>query len=408
MAILAQCPICRNIQSLRNKKCKCGEDLDSAKRSQRVKYWLQYRLPGGKQRKEYVGVFEGLNGNSIEDARTAHDKRKTQKKEKRLLDIKSESKMTFNELTDWYLNLKTVKKLTSYNRVKIALNNFNKVFGGKRVNKIMPVDLENYQEGREEQGLSPATIDMETTISKTMVNKAFDNEIVEGRVLKAFRVINRKLKKGSNARTRTLSFEEYLRLIAVAPIHQRATIVIAFNTGMRIGEIRTLKWSYIDTENGFIKLPKTATKERKERLIPINYHVNAILNELPRALHHNFVITYKGESIKDIGGLKRSFKTACKNAEIPCGRKTPNGLTFHDIRRTVKTNMLNAGIDKVHRDMIIGHSLKGMDVHYIVPDEDALKEAMEKYTKWLDVKSANVTQTVTQNEKIDRIEADKS
>jgi hypothetical protein len=43
-----------------------------------------------------------------------------------------------------------------------------------------------------------------------------------------------------------------------------------------------------------------------------------------------------------------------------------------------------------------------------VPDEDALKEAMEKYTRWLDVKSANVTQTVTQNEKIDRIEADKA
>ena len=365
-------------------------------------------VPGGKQRKEYVGAFKDLNCHSLEDARTAASKRKTQKKEKRLLDIKSDSKMTFNELTDWYLNLKTVKKLSSFNRVKIALNNFNKIFGRKRVNKIMPVDLENYQEGREDQGLSPATIDMETTIAKTMVNKAFDNDIVEGRVLKAFRVINRKLKKGSNARTRTLSFEEYLKLIGVSPIHQRAAIIIAFNTGMRIGEIRTLKWSYIDTENGFIRLPKIATKERKERLIPINHHVKAILSELPRALHHNFVITYKGEAIKDIGGLKRSFKTACKNAKIPCGRKTLNGLTFHDIRRTVKTNMLNAGIDKVHRDMIIGHSLKGMDVHYMVADEDALKEAMVKYTKWLDVKTANVTQTVTQNEINDKAQVDKA
>ena len=29
--------------------------------------------------------------------------------------------------------------------------------------------------------------------------------------------------------------------------------------------------------------------------------------------------------------------------------------------------MLNAGVDKVHRDVILGHSLRGMDIHYIEP-----------------------------------------
>lgn len=82
MAILQQCPICRNVQSLRNKRCKCGEDLDSAKRSQHVKYWLKYRLPGGKQVKEYVGTFESLNGHSIEDAKKAEADIKRQKPKK--------------------------------------------------------------------------------------------------------------------------------------------------------------------------------------------------------------------------------------------------------------------------------------------------------------------------------------
>jgi len=73
MAVLAECPICHRKQSNKNKKCKCGEDLDQAKRSKRVKYWIKYRLPGGKQRKEFVGK-------SIEDARAADGKRKRQKK----------------------------------------------------------------------------------------------------------------------------------------------------------------------------------------------------------------------------------------------------------------------------------------------------------------------------------------
>ena len=76
MAILAKCPICRRKQSIRNKKCKgCGEDLDQAKKSGRVEYWINYLLPNGKQRREPVGT-------SIEDARAADGKRKAQKKGK--------------------------------------------------------------------------------------------------------------------------------------------------------------------------------------------------------------------------------------------------------------------------------------------------------------------------------------
>ena len=80
-----------------------------------------------------------------------------------------ESKMTFQELTDWYLDLKTVKKLKSYKRVESAFNRFNDTFGNMIVGDIKPVFLENYQEDREGQGISAATIDMEISIAKTMV-----------------------------------------------------------------------------------------------------------------------------------------------------------------------------------------------------------------------------------------------
>ena len=43
-----------------------------------------------------------------------------------------------------------------------------------------------------------------------------------------------------------------------------------------------------------------------------------------------------------------------------------------------------AGIDKVYRDMILGHSLRGMDIQYMSPSEDDLHRAMAKYTEWLD------------------------
>ena len=98
MAVLAECPICHKKQGAKNKLCACGEDLDKAKRSKRVRYWIKYRLPGGKQRKEAVGY-------SVEEARDADGKRRVQKREKRIFDIKPEAKMTFKQLGEWYKEL---------------------------------------------------------------------------------------------------------------------------------------------------------------------------------------------------------------------------------------------------------------------------------------------------------------
>jgi len=175
---------------------------------------------------------------------------------------------------------------------------------------------------------------------------------------------------------------------------------------MRKGELRQLQWSHIDRENMFIRLPAKITKEAKDKDIPINSHVKEVLDSVPRALKHDYVFTFKGQPITHKDSLKRSFQTACKNAKIPYGQKTPNGVIFRDIRRTVKTGMADAGIDKVYRDTILGHSLEGMDAHYIVPSEDSLTKAMDQYTEWLNKQIEdvflNVDQTVDQTTKKQR------
>lgn len=67
------------------------------------------------------------------------------------------------------------------------------------------------------------------------------------------------------------------------------------------------------------------------------------------------------------------------------------------MRRTFKTNLLLAGVDRPHRDSILGHSLKGMDVHYIVPSDESLTKAMDRFTDWWDgeLKLQNVDQTLS-------------
>ncbi len=112
MGILAQCPLCKTRQSVKNKVCRtCGEDLDKAKKSKRLVYWINYRLPSGKQK-------QGPVSTSIDEARAADGKKKTQKKEGRLFDIREDARMTFSELSKWYLNLEKVKSKAYYPTVE--------------------------------------------------------------------------------------------------------------------------------------------------------------------------------------------------------------------------------------------------------------------------------------------------
>jgi integrase len=238
---------------------------------------------------------------------------------------------------------------------------------------------------------------MEVDRVGSMIKKAWENDLVGGHTLKVFSKVKRKLKKGSNARKRLISPEEYLKLLAPSPPHLKPILTVAYNTGMRKGELRKLQWRHVDKNGMFLKLTADITKTGEPRDIPINHHVKAVLDTLPRAINHDYVFTYNGKPITHKSGLKRSFKTACTEAKIPYGQKEPNGITFHDIRRTVKTHMLNSGMDKAHRDMIIGHSLQGMDVHYLIPTEDSLREAMDRYTQWLDGRLLDEKASVRQN-----------
>ncbi len=74
MSILAECPTCKKKQAVRNRLCKCGEDLVKAKKSERVRYWIDYYFSDGKRKREPVGF-------SIKDAQAAAGKKKIQKKE---------------------------------------------------------------------------------------------------------------------------------------------------------------------------------------------------------------------------------------------------------------------------------------------------------------------------------------
>jgi len=390
MSLLAECFECKRKQSLRNKKCiECGSDIDKQKRSKKVRYWVNYRLPGGKQRREPVGY-------SIEEAKAAEGKVRGLKFEKRILDVKKDNCMTFKELSEWYLKLDSVKCLASYWLVKITLNKFNSVFGNTFVDQIKPADLENYQAKRKKEGKAPATIDHEIGKAKTVVIKAFYNDLVSGEILKAFKSVKKILKRGEDVRDRILTVDEFKKLEKHSPEHFKPILKTAYYTGMRRGEILTLTWDRVDLQRRVIELRPIDTKNRKRRTIPICSELIETLMALPNRIHeigdHNHVfLSSRGKSYKDI---RKALTKACKSAGIKYGRFIEGGFIFHDLRHTFNTNMRKAGVAESVIMKITGHSTREMFDRYNTVDEEDTKKAVELFENF--VSSVDDTLTKTQ------------
>jgi hypothetical protein len=123
------------------------------------------------------------------------------------------------------------------------------------------------------------------------------------------------------------------------------------------------------------------------RITPTNGYSKEIIRSVLGIVFvtiHGYIITHEGSPITHKSGLKKGFLDACKDGKMPYGRKIPDGITFHDFMRTVKTNMAKACVAGVYREMILVHALTAMDRHYIVGDDESLHAAMDKYTAWLD------------------------
>ncbi len=279
--------------------------------------------------------------------------------------------------------------MARYPILKINLNSFNAVFGDTIVNKLKPVDLENYQAKRKNQGQADSYVDQQIAMARAMINKAFDNDLVSGDIVKVFKRVKKLLKGDANARDRVLSSEEFKRLMDTLPAHTRAIVATGFYTGMRRGEVLNLTWNKVDLKNRVITLEASETKDREKRKIPICDALYSILKETPKAIHDNHVFLYEGKPIKDI---RTSLTRACRDAGIPYGRRIKDGFVFHDTRHCFNTNMRKSGVPESVIMKITGHSTREMFLRYDTVDEVDTRKAVDQMEGFLKSVDQNVDQ----------------
>ena len=144
-------------------------------------------------------------------------------------------------------------------------------------------------------------------------------------------------------------------------------VVLALSTGMRRGEIMTLRWPQIDLVNGRILLFET--NNDTSRAVPLAGRALTMMNELTKVRRIDTDLVFPGEvtqqamttadgkaEIKPVD-LTKPWTTALTKAKIP-------NFRFHDLRHSAASYLAMNGATTIEIAAILGHKTLQMVKRY--------------------------------------------
>jgi integrase len=249
-----------------------------------------------------------------------------------------------------------------------------KPFGAVRAAVFGTRHVQQYIDARRKDKAADSTINRELSI----VRRGFTLAIEMDPPLVTRKIHIPKLKE-NNARQGFLEYDQYVKLRGGLPEPLQAIFVLGYHTGIRLGELRSLRWEQIDFKAGEIKLAGPQTKNREPRTAPIYGEMGAWL-EMQKARRDQtypscpWVFFYCGKRLR---GQLKGWHEACEAAGV-------SGLLFHDLRRSAIRNMERAGIPRNVAMRISGHKTESVYRRYDIVNTRDLKNAavrMEQYLK---------------------------
>ena len=215
-----------------------------------------------------------------------------------------------------------------------------------------------------------------------------------------------------------LEHTEYRRLRQELPEHLRPVLAMGYYTGMRLGEILSLRPPSVDLTNAEIRLDPGTTKNDEPRTIPIASELLEMLRiERARNPQNEFVFMRPGKRIKS---FRKAWNSACVraglgvficrtcqapvSADSKCAecrkakrqaRPKYRGLIFHDLRRTGVRNLVRAGEPERVAMEISKHKTRAVFDRYNIVSARDLKDAATKLEAYLTRQNGDKTATIS-------------
>lgn len=296
---------------------------------------------------------------------------------------KRPQKVYFVDMITEFVNFeRDIKRVREWKTQENRLKKVAELWGDITLDEIKREHLVGLDRHLRSLKRSEATINHYYTLLKSLFNFALkekkftgDNPINEMRYypvnekrreyspeeLKVILEVAEQLEKEAGKRAQ---IQRYIKRIALLLLY----------TGMRLGELINLKWENVKEDK--IIIPRTETKGRKKKVIPITTGIQAILDDLRNSRGENphvipLILSKKGR--EDI-----YTKDILKDLRARTGIKD---FDFHTLRHTASTIMvseaLGRGVGLKDIMEILGHSRIETTMKYQHSSFKRMKKAVE-------------------------------
>lgn len=252
-------------------------------------------------------------------------------------------------------------------------------FSGKMLQEIGPKAIEDFRAARLAEGVSEATINRQ----RSTLSKIFNCAIDWGYYCGENPVRRVKPYDESPGRVRFLSADEAAMLIEKSTTYLRPIVVTALHTGGRRGEILALRWEDVDLGRGVLYFDQTNTKSGKQRELPIDPELAAVLREQKKVRSitgdaREYVFTWRGRAVSCI---TTAFEKARERAGLG------EDVTLHTLRHTFASWYMINGGDLYRLQKYLGHSEIALTQRYAHLSPDYMKAGVEFFGAPREVRS---------------------
>tara|TARA_R110002167_G_scaffold73684_1_gene206384 strand:- start:4090 stop:5325 length:1236 start_codon:yes stop_codon:yes gene_type:complete len=366
----------------------------------KITYYLFYRI-AGKQVNYKIGAHGHITPAQARDLAKAKagevvhgvDVQESRKQAKRDT-LKAKDSKLESFLDKSYLPwLETRNAKTATKTIKTIKTGFPQ-FLDKQLDAITAYEVERWRSEKSKTEMKPATINSYVNPLKGAMSRAVEWGVIDSHDLhkvKALKVDNSRIryldKKEESALRGALTTRDkrikderesgnkfrQQRSYPLLPElrdynfadHLEPLVLIAMNTGMRKGELLSLRWENVDLTNNVVTVKAENAKSGKTRHIPLNNEAkNALSGWQADTKEQGYV--FEGEPNKPITDVKKAWTNLLDEAKI-------SEFNFHDLRHHFASRLVMASVDLNTVRELLGHSDLTMTLRYahLAPEHKA-------------------------------------